>query len=92
MMVKGLVVRTGVPLPPAAGPARAKFVHREGVAAFRRSCRLYGQVLMDVGIDQLGDIGKLPTWIGFENGPLSECSLSFRTWALSWGISPFLGV
>jgi hypothetical protein len=27
---------------------------------------------MDVGIDRLGDIGKLPTWIGFDNGPLSE--------------------
>jgi hypothetical protein len=72
MMVKGLVVRTGVPLPPAAGPARVKFVHREGVAAFRKSCRLYGQVLMDVGINQLGDISKLPTWIGLRNGPLSE--------------------
>jgi len=72
MMVKGLVIRTGVPLPPAAGPARVKFLHREGVAAFRRSCRLYGEVLVDVGLDQLGDIGKLPTWVGFENGPLSE--------------------
>lgn len=44
MKFSGRLIRTNVPLPPAAGPRRDQMLLREGISVFRESVQGYGEV------------------------------------------------
>ncbi len=62
MRFSGCVVREGVPLPPAAGPARQAMLYQDGLKALRQSARLYGQCCRTM-VQTLGlDLAQIPSW------------------------------
>lgn len=62
MRFSGYVVRTGVPLPPAAGPGRLAMMYRDGVQALRESARLYGQCCRSMTQMWGLNLSQLPSW------------------------------
>lgn len=62
MRFSGLVIRTGVPLPPASGPVRVAMMRQDGVAALRKSMRLYGQCCRSISLTWGLSLARLPSW------------------------------
>lgn len=62
MRFSGCVIRTGVPLPPAAGPARLTMMQQEGVEALRESARLYGECCRSMAETWGLSYSHIPTW------------------------------
>lgn len=62
MRCSGLVIRTGVPLPPASGPARLAMMYQDGVTALRESMRLYGQCYRSISLTWGLSLAHLPSW------------------------------
>jgi hypothetical protein len=60
LIIKGYAARTGVPIPPAAGPRRSAFLEHEGITLLRRSLQLYGFSLRTVGLGLLPSMHLLP--------------------------------
>lgn len=61
MKFSGRVIRSNVPLPPAAGPRREQMLLHEGILAFRESVRDYAEVCRTVDM-YLRDGHHLPLW------------------------------
>ncbi|WP_307109950.1 hypothetical protein [Streptomyces demainii] len=62
MRFSGVVIRTGVPLPPAAGPVREAMMRQDGVEALRQSMRLYGQCCRSISLTWGLPLQYLPSW------------------------------
>ncbi|MEE1818308.1 hypothetical protein PUR59_25235 [Streptomyces sp. SP18ES09] len=62
MKFSGYVVRTGVPLPPAAGPARLAMMRQEGTEALQESARLYGECCRSMAQTWGLDYSYIPSW------------------------------
>ncbi|WP_234432592.1 hypothetical protein [Streptomyces sp. MUSC 125] len=62
MRFAGLVIRTGVPLPPASGPVRLAMMHQDGVTALRESMSLYGQCCRSISLTWGLSLAHLPSW------------------------------
>ena len=61
MRVHGRVIRSGVPLPPAAGPIRLAMLYQDGIEALKASARLYGQCCR--GLQTWGlELSQTPSW------------------------------
>jgi hypothetical protein len=60
LQISGLLIRTGVPIPPAAGPLRTAFLEHEGIVSLRKSCGEYGEALRITGLSLLPDMRFLP--------------------------------
>ncbi|WP_416479107.1 hypothetical protein [Streptomyces sp. LKA04] len=62
MRFAGLVIRTGVPLPPASGPVRLAMMHQDGLTALRESMSLYGQCCRSISLTWGLSLAHLPSW------------------------------
>lgn len=62
MRVHGRVIRSGVPLPPAAGPIRLAMMYQDGVEALRKSARLYGKCCRSMAQTWGLDLSQTPSW------------------------------
>lgn len=62
MRVSGLVIRTGVPLPPASGQTRVAMTYQDGVTALRESMRLYGQCYRSISLTWGLPLARFPSW------------------------------
>jgi hypothetical protein len=64
LRIGGLIARTGVPIPPAAGPRRAAFLEAEGISCLRTALGHYGMALRGIGVSILGSMNRLPLSAG----------------------------
>jgi hypothetical protein len=60
LRTKGLIIRSGVSLPPAGGPGRTKHCFAEGAQALLRSQQRYGYSLMELLCVLDSGLGQLP--------------------------------
>jgi len=60
--ISGRAVRTGVPLPPPAGPARDRMLWRDGRAAFLDSVRSYADSCRLLSESAGAVLSDIPTW------------------------------
>lgn len=60
--IGGRVIRTGVPLPPASGPARQRVMRRDGHMALRESTRAYADSCRLLGEYADANLSDIPTW------------------------------
>ncbi|MFF8321997.1 hypothetical protein ACF06V_33185 [Streptomyces bobili] len=62
MRFSACIIRTGVPLPPAAGPVRLAMMYQDGVQALEESTRLYGQCCRSMAQTWGLDFSQIPSW------------------------------
>lgn len=60
LRIRGWAARTGVPLPPPAGPARTEFCIVEGVRTLNTGLRKYGQALIGAAVHLPRGLADLP--------------------------------
>jgi hypothetical protein len=75
--VKGIVVRTGVAIPPPAGPLRDEVLRSEGSASLRACTRRYGSAVLAVMPMLPPDLQELP-------GPRARLGAAGRSKKLQW--------
>lgn len=65
----GLVVRTGVPLPPPAGPDRQILLRKDGLAAMMHAQRQFGSALLAIGINGPSVLNTAPAAYAQDSPP-----------------------
>lgn len=60
--ISGRAIRTGVPLPPPAGPGRDRMLWRDGRAALVDSVRSYAESCRLLSVNVGVDLSDIPTW------------------------------
>ncbi|MCS7479075.1 hypothetical protein ACFFQW_25955 [Umezawaea endophytica] len=86
MRIRSRVISYSVPLPPAAGTPRAEFLRWQGGKELMQSLHEYGKSLLLLGIDLMGDIGKIPLPRGIEGLPVTV-HLNGKTHQDSWRLA-----